>query len=154
MANFNMNPYSGMLTTPVSLAGADKGYGGRIIALTATLTMAAQASGSTLKAFKANPGWLFMGGFVLTNTTLATAQFSIGGTAVTGTFQAAQYRAAAVLTTIDTPQPFMNNIAASTPWLTDPVAPYTTSEEFVLTTSVAALPASGILLVVGHFMIS
>lgn len=154
MANFNMNPYSGALTTPMQIPGADKGYGGKLISLTATITMASQAAASTLKCFKANPGWLWMGGFVLTNTSLSTATFSIGGSAVTGTLQAAQYRAAAVLTTIDVPQPFMNNISASTPWLTDPVTPYSAPEEFVITTATAALPASGILLVVGNFMIS
>lgn len=149
MATFNMNPYSGMLSSPAVLAGADKGYGGKIISLTATITLAAQASGSILKAFKANNGWLFMGGFLLTNTTLSTATLSIGNAT-----QAALYAAAAVLTTIDKPQWFMNNIAAATPYVTDPLTPYAAPEEFVLTTGTAALPASGILLVVGNFMIS
>ena len=149
MATFPMNPYSGQISTPMVPAGADKGYGGKIIALTATLTLNSQASGSVLKAFKANQGWLFMGGFVLTNTSLSTAQFSIGNAT-----QVALYRAAAVLTTTDVPQPFMNNISATTPYVTDPLTPYTAPEEFLLTTSVASLPASGILLCVGHFMIS
>lgn len=154
MANFNANPYSGTQLTPMVIPGADKGYGGRIIGLTATLTYAAQAAGSTLTLFKANAGWLFLGGFILTNTTTGSATLSIGGSAITGTFQAACYSAAAAYTTVDKQQWFMNNIAASTPFVTDPLAPYTAPETFIATTATAALPASGILLVTGLFMIS
>ena len=155
MANFNMNPYSGTQLTPAVLPGADKGYGGRIISLTATLTMAAQASGSTLTCFKANAGWLFLGGFLLTNTSLSTATLALGGTfGGANTFQAALYSAAAVLTTVDKPQLFFNNSAASPQVITDPLTPYSGPETFILTTAVAALPASGILSVVANFMIS
>lgn len=150
MTTYNMKPYDGMLSTPMVIAGADQGYGGRLISLTATITMAAQASGSILKVFKANPGWLFMGGYLLTNTTLGSATLAIGNATT-----AALYRAAAVLTTIDVPQPFMNNVAIGAgQFLTSPLTPYTAAEEFLITTAAASLPASGILLVVGNFMIS
>ena len=155
MANFNMNPYSGTQLTPVVLPGADKGYGGKIIALTATLTYAAQAAGSTLTAFKANAGWLFMGGYLSTNTTTGSATLAIGGTlGGTVTFNANNYAAAAAYTTVDKPQWFFNNIGATNPFSTDPMTPFAGPETFVLTTATAALPASGILTVVGLFMVS
>lgn len=152
MANFNMNPYSGSTLTPAVLPGADKGYGAREVRFTATLTMASQASGSTLTAFKAPAGYMFVGGSLMTTVTLGTATLAIGGTnggAVA--FTSNLYRAAAVLTTISAPQTVFDGGQG---FVTDPLSVYSGPETFVMTVGTAALPSSGILVFQGTFLTS
>lgn len=147
MVTSNMNPYGGLLATPQVLPSAEAGYGGKIIGRWATITMASQASGSTFKAMKARAGELFCGGYLLVDTSTGSATLSVGLTGDT-----ARYKALAAITTTNLPTWFLSNVAASTPWLTDPVAPFTSDVEFLITTAAASLPSSGILSFLGLFM--
>lgn len=147
MTTYNMNPYAGMLATPMTLAGADAGYGGKIFARTGTITFASQASGSIFRMFKARADEVWMGGYLMVDTSTGSTTLSVG---VTG--DTARFKALAAITTLNSPQWFVSNISATTPWLTDPVARFTADTEFLITTAAATAPASGILLAVGLFM--
>lgn len=101
----------------------------------ATIVLAAQASGDTISLGKRPIGSRWIGGSVITDTSLATAQIAIG---VAGT--AAKYKAAAVLTAVDTPTGYSTAAAEA-------AAALTVEEEILLTISVAALPGAGNLVV-------
>lgn len=116
--------------------------GGRKRSFTANITLAAQASGSTIGIARIPLGAQITGITLLTDTSLATAQISFGDSN-----NAALYAAAAVLTAVNTPTPVgkagvlfvpitagyncVNGLAS------------TSFEDIVMVTSVAALPASG-----------
>lgn len=155
MTTYYMAPYANTQTTPATLPDAQKGYGGKTITLMGTLTYAAQASGSLIVIGVAQPGWLFQGGALYTDTSTSSATLAVGGTlGGTQTFQANCYKAAAALTSTDSWASFLSYVSATHPFLTDPLAPYTGSEAFTITTASASLPASGILCARLHFMIS
>jgi hypothetical protein len=103
----------------------------------ARIDLAAQAVvgiGETIDFFDLPPGFLPWFGFIHSSVTLgATATLAIG---IAGT--AGKYRAAAVFTTPDAPTLF--GVAAN-------LAPLTAKERLIGTVGVAALPASGILIV-------
>lgn len=154
MTNYNMNPYNGQTTTPITPASADKGYGGKTVSIFGTLTLASQLSGSTFTVGVATAGWLFQGGAVYTDTSLGSTTIAIGGT-IGGlyAFQSNCYKAAATLTSTDTWSSFFSNVSATHPFLTDPLVPYAASETFLITTGAATAPSSGIVCVRLHFMV-
>lgn len=155
MANFNMFPYSNTQTTPPGLASGDAGYGGIQKALTAQLTYAAQASGSTLTIGTVPAGSFFLGGDIYTDTSTGSATLAIGGSqapASIGTFQSNCYKAAAAITTVDSSIGFYSNVGATHPYLLGNPVPYGAAETFIITTGGAGLPASGNLMVFIYYM--
>ena len=114
---------------------AEKGYFARLKLFRATITFAAQAAGSTFVLANVPAGMSFVSGNVVTTDSTASAKFSIGTAA-----SVAKYRAAAVLTSTNSPTAFgLRNITAGA---------YSAEETVILTVSNdAALPASGTLVV-------
>lgn len=147
MANFYMNPYSGSQlagANPETIPSADtSAYGSSLIVYSGKLVMASQASGSTLTAWRARAGLVFLGGALVTDTSLSTATLAVGNATTAGL-----YRAAAVLTTVGTPQTFFDGAAGFLANFPLQIAPY---EEVILTVGTAALPASGNLVAYGFY---
>lgn len=111
-------------------------WGGRLRRFRATITLAAQAIADDVVLFKLPSGSLFAYGVLNSSATLgATATVAVG---VAGT--PAKYRAAAVHTTPNLPVLFGLNSAVDD-------EPLTGDEDVILTVGVAALPASGTLIV-------
>lgn len=148
MTTYNMNPYANLISSAPRLAtpGADSGYGGKVIQRQATLTFNSQASGSTLKAFLGKPAEIFIGGYLLVDTSSGSTTLSVG---VSG--DTARFKALAAITTTNLPTWFLSNINATTPYLTDPLAAFSAPTEFLITTAAATAPSSGILLLMGFF---
>ena len=96
------------------------------------LTMASQAAGAHNTALHLPIGAVPLFGIVETSLTLGTATLAIGITGSTG-----KYRAAATFTATDTPTLFGVGAAIG--------EALTAAEDVILTTAVAALPASGTL---------
>ena len=96
------------------------------------ITLASQGTGDTIEVCRLPKGAVPLYGILSTDTSLATAQIAIGITGTTG-----KYRAAATFTSTNTPT-FFGVTAGMGEQLAD--------EEIVfITTTVAALPASGTL---------
>lgn len=106
--------------------------GGKVRVFNERVNLAAQASGSALPVGQLPAGAIPLFGVLITDTTLGTAQISIGTATA-----AAKYRAAGTLTTVDAPVFFGIGAAVG--------ESLAAGERVLLTTSVAALPASGVL---------
>lgn len=138
MANFN--------GTQVAVIAAgnepDVGLvGGRVRAFVETLAYASQALGSTLTVAKLPAGAVVLGFELITDTSTGTATLSVGD----GT-TAALYSAAAPYTTTGVPVNVGNTAG--------PLAGRLTSAgQIVLTTGVAALPASGNLVFITYYIV-
>lgn len=151
MANFNMNPFALTALTPAGLPSADQGYGGVLKAITAQLTYASQASGSTFTIGTIPAGSCFIGGFLSTDTSTGSTTLAVGGTlGGAQAFQANCYKAAAAITTVDVPQWFIDNVSATHSFFAQLIAgataglqPYAAAETFKITTAAATAPASG-----------
>lgn len=145
MATFNAFPYSLLVgTQPQNLPGADLGYGGKEISFTAFITLAAQASGSVFRLWKARAGLFWLGGQVITDTSLGSTTIAIGNATTAGL-----YRAAAVQTATGAPSGYFDGAAG---YLVNPPVALAAPEEVLLTTAAAALPASGTLMITGRYM--
>jgi hypothetical protein len=111
--------------------------GGRIRRFRATVDMDGQAIADTVVLADVPPGYAFAYGVITASATLgATATLAIG---VSGS--AAKYRAAAVLTSANTPTLFGTAAGASADALTD-------GERVIATVAAAALPDS-----TGYFVV-
>ncbi len=107
---------------------------GRLRRFKSIVTLASQATTDTIEVAKLPKGARFAFGMLTTSVTLGTSTVAIGITGTTG-----KYRTAAVFTAVDTPTPFGNNGA---------IGVALAAEEIVfITIAVAALPASGNLVV-------
>ena len=108
-------------------------FGGRLRRYRTVIALASQAAGSTIALGTIPAGEVFAFGMLTSTVTLATATVAVG---VTGTTD--KYRTAATFTTPDAPTAFGNAAAVG-----DDATAATT--DAILTTGVAALPASGTL---------
>lgn len=116
--------------------------GGRVRVFCEHFVYAAQASGSTINVAVLPAGALILGFEIITDTSTATATLAFGD----GT-TANRFVAAAAYTTVDTPTPIgKTSNAIST-------AALTARTTVVITTAVAALPASGNLVVQTYYTI-
>lgn len=116
---------SGVQIAPGFMDGNVKVFAERI-------NLASQPTADTIKVARIPQGSIPLGGIALTDTSLGTAQIALGIAGDTG-----KYRAAAVLTATDAPELFGVTAGAG--------EALTAAEEVFITTTVAALPASGIL---------
>lgn len=111
--------------------------GGRVRRFRATVDMDGQAIADTIVLADVPPGYAFAYGVITASATLgATATLAIGTAASSG-----KYRAAAVLTSADTPTLFGKAAGASADALTD-------GERVIATVAAAALPDS-----TGYFVV-
>jgi hypothetical protein len=128
-------PYSGYNATPAQLPTADNAYGSKLQIYRAVITLAAQASGDTIKLFKLPKGCVPILGVINSDQAFGgTATVAIGISGTTG-----KYRAAALKNTT-TPDVFMVATANVTGGAMVPLA---SEEEVLLTIAAAALPGSG-----------
>lgn len=112
-------------------------YGARLKRIRATVTFATQTTSDTLVLGVLPAGATFAFGIVNTTVTTSTATLAIGIAGTTG-----KYRAAAAVTSVDTPVLFGT---AATQGAADPAL---SAEETVIgTIGTASLPASGTLVV-------
>ena len=138
MANFYTKETKSLGDVPLRTPG-DEGYGGRPRVYRATIPLDAPpssssvngtvvASGDTITLCKVPPGMRFRKGTLTTSVSLGTSTVAIG---IAGT--AGKYRAAAVLTAVDTPTAFGEAV--------DMAADASLAEEtIILTVGVASLP--------------
>lgn len=135
-----MDPYLGLTTSPQTLVGPDKGYGGRLVAFVGVGTYAGQAATATWTVCKIPASYIFLFGLASTDTTTGSTTVAIG---VAG--DTARYKAAAAMTTINTPILFYSVIAASIPIQADPPASMGSDTVVIATLAAATLPSSGTL---------
>lgn len=138
MANTNAAEVTTLATLGAEL---NPGEGvGKLRTQQSTFTYAAQAAADTLTLVDTPAGARVMGFKCLTSVTLGTAQFTIG---ISGA--AAKYRAAATFTTVGQWVEFMLTSGFG--------SQLTAAETPLITTSVAALPGSGTLVVLTLFTV-
>jgi len=121
------------LSPPQKIGNA--GYNARVKWFRATITLATQTTADKIKICKRPTNHRFAVGMMTTDTSLATAQIAVGNTTVVD-----KYKAAGVLTALDTPTLFGKVSAMDD-------APDNVEEEIFISISVASLPASGVLVV-------
>lgn len=139
MATTYSTQMAGVDSKPAIKPNATDGYEAHLIRFRATITLASQASGDNIVLADVPSGMLFAGGELITDTSLATATLAIGIAGTTG-----KYRTAAVQTATDTPSLFGNTAQYAASALAAP-------ERIIATIGVAALPASGNLVVDLYF---
>lgn len=123
---------TGLNTAPVqSLRPAANVYGGRQKVFRATISMAAQASGTTFVLANVPPGHTFSNASISTDTSTGSATIAIGNAS-----NATKYAAAAAYATVNAPA-LVGNVAAMTAGV------LTAPEQIIATIGAAALPASG-----------
>jgi hypothetical protein len=136
MAQTFSTELAGIDSTPVVKPSAESAYGARMKRFRATITLASQAAGDTVVLCDLPTGFVFAYGVLNASATLgASATIAIGNATT-----ADKYKAAAVFTAVDTPTLFGKNAAAAE-------AVSSATERIILTVAVAALPASGTLVV-------
>lgn len=135
MATTYSTEMAGVDSLPAVKPNAINGYGAHLIRYRAKIALASQAVGDTIVLADIPSGMLFAGGEVITDTSLGTATLAIGIAGNTG-----KYRTAAVQTATDTPALFGNTAQYAGSALSAP-------ERVIATIGVAALPASGNLVV-------
>lgn len=126
--------------------------GGRERVVGGTLTLASQASGTTIGVARLPMGAVITGLTLITSVSLGTATVSLGDVN-----SAALYAAAATYTSTNTPTRIGNAVSHMAP-ITSGWDSYTglasmSYEDVTITTGVAALPASGSLTIVIEYMI-
>lgn len=141
------------MTTLTSNYGDGGVIGGRMRRFRKVLTLASQAVGTVSLDLRIPPGMNFAHGILNSDTSLGTSTIAIGVSGATG-----KYRAAAVFTATDTPTLFGVNAAVrsttktgSSVGASPKVASAGTDEDIILTVAVAALPASGNLVIDLYF---
>lgn len=127
-------------SVPVGFKPAASVVGGRTKTFRATFTYNSQATTDTLQLFTLPTGATFIKGWAYTSVSTSTATLAFGNSGSTG-----KYRAAAAITSTDTPNDFGITAAAS-------AAPATAEEIVIATIGTAALPSSGTLTV--YFLVS
>lgn len=127
-------------SVPVGYKPAATVVGGRSKLFRATFTFNTQTTSDTLQCFTLPTGATFVRGWVYVDTSTSTSTLAIGTSGSTG-----KYRAAAAVTTTNSPQDFGITAAAS-------AAPLAAEETVIVTIGTASLPASGTLTI--FFMVS
>jgi len=130
--------YSGELAGIASLPlikAANAAFGARLRRYRGSVTLAAQTTSDTIVIGQAPAGASFAYGVLTSSVSLGTSTIAIGVTGTTG-----KYRAAAVFTAADTPTMFGVNTAVGG-------AVLAAAETQIVTIGVAALPASGLLVI-------
>lgn len=120
-------------TVPVGYKPAATVVGGRAKLYRATFTFNTQTTSDTLQCFTLPTGATFVKGWAIVDTSTSTATIAIGNSGTAG-----KYRAAAAITTTNSPQDFGVAAAASG-------APLSAEETVLVTIGTASLPASGTL---------
>ena len=138
MAETFANEISGVDSVP-STKSSGGVQGGRLRRFRATITLAAQAIADTIVLADVPVGHVFAYGVLNTGTSLGTSTLAIGNSTTAG-----KYRAAATFTATNTPTMFGVNAAVAAD------APEEV-ERVIATVAVAALPASGTLVVDLYF---
>jgi len=134
MTTLFSNDTAGLGTTPnQALSGGV--VGGRLRRFRSFITLASQPTTDDILLARIPAGHTFAFGVLTAGVSLGTATVAVGPAGATG-----KYRAAAVFTATNTPTMF--GVAAA---VDD--APLAAPEDVLLTIAVAALPASGILVV-------
>lgn len=147
----SMNPYALAGLTPPQLPSADQGYGGSVKCITAQFTYASNLAASVFTVGQIAAGFVFLGGFLYTDTSTGSTTLAVGGTlGGAQAFQANCYKAAAAITSTDLPTFFFSNVSATHPALTVLGAgttlgmqPYAAVETIKITTAAATGPSSG-----------
>ena len=114
--------------------------GARAKLFRATFTFASQATTDTLQLFTLPTGSTFVKGWVYVDTSTSTATLAFGNSGSTG-----KYRAAAAITTTNSPQDFGITAASA-------ASPLAAEETVIATIGTAALPSSGTMTV--FFLVS
>lgn len=127
-------------SVPVGYKPSATVVGARTKCFRATFTYNTQTTSDTLQLFTLPTGATFIKGWAYTSVTTSTATLAFGNASSTG-----KYRAAAAITTTDSPQDFGITAAAS-------AAPLSAEEVVIATIGTASLPASGTLTV--FFLVS
>lgn len=139
MATWYSTELTNIDAKPPVKPNATNAYGAHLIRYRAAVVLQSQASGDTIVLADVPTGMVFAGGEILTDTSLATATIAVGTAANSGL-----YRAAAVLTATDTPALF----GTTAQYIS---APLTAPSRVIATVGVAALPASGNMVVDLYF---
>lgn len=139
-----------MTTLTSNMADASV-VGGRLRRFRAKLTLASQGTGTVDLGLRIPPGHVFAYGVLNTDTSLGTSTIAIGITGSTG-----KYKAAGTFTATSTPTLFgVNAAVAATAHTSSEVGSSPlgegTNEDIIMTVAVAALPASGTLVVDMYF---
>lgn len=135
MATWYSQELAGLASTPPMRASAPQ-YGGRVIIYQASIVLQSQASGDTIVIGNVQAGAQFLGGELLTDTSLGSATIAIGIAGTTG-----KYRAAATYTTTGpTVTPFGLAAVVANVQLAS-------TEQQIITIAAAAFPSSGNLIV-------
>ncbi len=139
MAIFDSTQAAGLFQTPV-VRPNDRAYGGRSRCIQATVNYASQVAGTDQIRLGVLPaGCRFSHGIATTSVSTGSAVFAIGTSATHGSN--GQYRAAAALTSVDTPTLFGPTAANAAAAAVSPDA-----DQIVwMTWASANLPASGTL---------
>jgi len=135
MAKIYAGLLSGLGALPIIPPEAGQGVNAPIRIHRQVITLASQPTTDTQLIARVPNGHLVLGHRVVSSVSLGTSQIAIGTVATP-----AKYKAAAVFTAVDTPTDYLlASIAGG--------VPLTADEEQILTVSVAALPASGTLVI-------
>lgn len=137
MAETYATEAAGLGTSPISMASGNV-VGGRLRRRRATITLASQASGDTIVLHRRKAQEVFAYGLMNSTVSLGTSTLKIGPRS-----SDAAFRAAAVFTTTDTPVLFGKAAAQSE----SAYSPTAAEEDVIATVGVAALPASGTLVI-------
>lgn len=135
MATWYSQELAGLASTPPMRASSPQ-YGGRVIVYQASIVLQSQAIADIIIIGNVQAGAQFLGGELLTDTSLGSSTIAIGNASSTG-----KYRAAATYTTTaPTVTPFgLANVMAN--------VQLSATEQQIITVAAAALPASGNLIV-------
>jgi hypothetical protein len=128
---------AGLGSTPIVKPAATLGVGARLRAYRGTLNLAGQLVTDNWQVTTLPPGALFCVGIINTTATLGTSTIAIGINGSNG-----KYRAAAVVTAVDTPTLF----GAATQM--DSQTPYAADEVILGSIGAATLPGAGALVVI------
>lgn len=110
--------------------------------ISAVITLAGQASGTTIFIGRRPRGSTYLGHRALTDTSLGTATIAIGTKA-----SATKYKAAATFTSTDTPTDFVKTAQVA-------AAPLADYEDLWLTVGTAALPVGGTLIIDTNYCVA
>lgn len=139
------------MTTLTSNYADGSVVGGRVRRYRAIVTLDSQGTGTVDLGLRIPPGHVFAYGVLNTDTSLSTSTIAIGIAGATG-----KYKAAGTFTATSTPTLFgVNAAVAATSHTSSEVGSSPlgegTNEDIIMTVAVAALPASGTLVVDMYF---
>lgn len=139
MATLYSNELTGFASQPVVKPSVPYGVNSKLRRFTGSVTLASQATTDTIVIAQVPAGMDFAYGVITSTVSLGSSTVAIGYAGATGA-----YRTAAVFTATDTPTLFGNAAQVKS-------APLAAEQQVYITIAVAALPASGTLVVDLYF---